>query len=154
MFVCLGNICRSPLAHTVMEKLIEEENLQGKMTVESSGTGDWHIGNKADSRMRACAQGHGLDITHRARHFKASDLSDYDKVYCMDYSNRENVEVFATEDQKEKIHLLREYDPEASNDLEVPDPYYGGNDGFEKVYELVDRSCRALLAELKKEINS
>ncbi|QEN07115.1 low molecular weight phosphotyrosine protein phosphatase [Oceanispirochaeta crateris] len=147
MFVCLGNICRSPLAHAVFQQRAEEEGLN--VFVESCGTGAWHIGEPADSRMRRTAQDHGVVINHLARKFQPSDLDEYDLIIPMDRSNRKDLLTHARPVHQEKIHLMREWDPQGGQD--VPDPWYGGPEGFETVYDIVDRSCRVLIDQLKKD---
>ncbi len=145
MFVCLGNICRSPLAHAVFEDMAAKEGLD--IFTESSGTGAWHAGEPADDRMRATAREHGVSITHRARRFQPSDLDDYDLIIPMDKGNLRDIKAYAQPRHAGKIHLMREWDPQGGR--EVPDPWYGGIDGFEKVYAIVERSCRALVEDIK-----
>ncbi len=147
MFVCLGNICRSPLAHAVFEKRAFEAGLDIK--VESCGTGAWHVGEPADSRMRRTAESHGVTINHLARKFQPSDLKEYDLIIPMDKANRKELQRVADAEQLKKIRLMREWDPKGG--AEVPDPWYGGPEGFETVFEIVDRSCAALVDELLSE---
>jgi len=146
MFVCLGNICRSPLAHAVFESVAREEGLD--VFVESCGTGNWHVGEPADSRMRKTAKEHGVVIDHHARQFQPSDLDDYDLIIPMDKGNLRDLKKFARPEHQEKIHLLREWDPDGGT--EVPDPWFGGPEGFETVFDIVDRSCRVLAASLQE----
>ena len=146
MFVCLGNICRSPLAHAVFEDLVEKEGLP--VETESCGMGSWHVGEPSDGRMRRTAAGHGVNISHYARAFRPSDLDEYDLVIPMDRQNLKDLKRYARSEHMDKIHLMREWDLEGG--VEVPDPYYGGDQGFENVYDIVERSCRSLIADLKQ----
>ncbi|MDA3958489.1 low molecular weight protein-tyrosine-phosphatase [Oceanispirochaeta sp.] len=148
MFVCLGNICRSPLAHAIFEKRAEEAGLN--ILTESCGMGTWHLGDPADPRMRRTAQDHGVIIDHYSRRFEPSDLDEYDLIIPMDKSNLKDIRAYATSHHEEKIHLMREWDPQGGTD--VPDPWYGGPEGFEAVYEIVDRSCRVLVDKLKERL--
>ena len=148
-FVCLGNICRSPTAHGVMLHLVGEAGLTGRVSVDSAGTGDWHLGEPPDPRTRAVARRRGIVLEHRAQHFGSRDFARYDLVIAMDRSNRRDLERLApTEADRAKIRLLRSYDPAAPEDAEVPDPYYGGDDGFDEVFDICEAACRGLLAEL------
>lgn len=141
LMVCLGNICRSPLAHGIMAHLIKENNLA--WTVESAGTGDWHIGQQPDKRAIAVAKQYGVDISaQRARHFNASFFEQYDHVFVMDESNYNDVLALALEDDhQEKVKMFLSEGP-------VPDPYFDGN-MFDPVYQMIEKRCRELLAELK-----
>ena len=140
--VCLGNICRSPLAEGILKNKVNPS----KVFVDSAGTGGYHIGEKADSRSIEVARAHGIDITdQRCRKFSKSDFADFDNIYVMDKSNYSNVLALATsEDEVKKVNLLLDVvnDPRQ----EVPDPYYGGSDGFEKVYQMIDQAC-SLIAD-------
>lgn len=151
-FVCLGNICRSPLAEGVFRHLVEERGLEEHFEISSSGTGQWHIGEQADTRMRETAQKYGLSIErHRASQFAADEAKDYDHILVMDRSNHNNVLHL---DQSgiwgDRVELFRAFDPEPG-DMEVPDPYYGGVRGFDKVYDIVRRTAEAFLEELIEE---
>lgn len=147
-FVCLGNICRSPLAEGVFREKVREKGLEDAFEIESSGTGDWHVGSKADQRMRQTAKRHGLSIEdHRASQFKASDLEAYDHIFVMDKSNLNDVLYLDDDTHSGKVRLFRELDPEPGN-YQVPDPYHDGREGFERVYNIVDRSTEQLLDRL------
>ncbi len=149
LFVCLGNICRSPLAEGVLRHLIHERGLEDRVKVDSAGTGAWHVGEGPDRRSVAVAREHGIELEgQRARQVKAVDFQVYDLVIAMDRENLRNLEDLRGDDEAD-LHLLREFDAEAEEDLEVPDPYYGGPDGFNHVYRLVRRSCEALLDEVE-----
>ncbi len=139
--VCLGNICRSPLAEGIMLKLIQENNIN--MRVDSAGTSDYHIGEAPDKRTIANAAKHSVDLTSlRARQFKISDFEKFDKIYVMDKSNLANVLALASnETQKAKVDLLLNASHPNQN-LEVPDPYFGGEQGFEDVFQMVYKVCQ------------
>ena len=148
LFVCLGNICRSPLAHAVFETMADREGLD--IFVESCGTGSWHTGEPADSRMRSTAREHGVIIDHLARRFQPSDLDEYDLIVPMDKINLKDLKRYMHPEHRDKVVLLRDWDPEGPG--EVPDPWYGGPEGFETVYTIVERSCSALLEDVKSRI--
>ena len=147
LFVCLGNICRSPLAEAVFADLVEREGLGGVFTVDSAGTTDYHSGEPADPRSRACAHRHGLMITHRARGLVESDFDKFDLLVAMDESNASDLRRRAPNPSAHrKVRLLREWDPAGPG--EIPDPYYGTDADFEQVWHLCDRSARGLLQEI------
>ena len=148
MLVCLGNICRSPLAHGILEKIISDMNLTN-IEVESSGTSGFHNGEKPDPRMTGVAASHGVILDHlRSQQFKQDDLNDFDLILPMDRDNQEHIKSMITKkSQLKKIVLFRDFDPEGKG-LEVPDPYYGGPSGFEKVYNIADRTCKSLVQSL------
>jgi protein-tyrosine phosphatase len=141
LMVCLGNICRSPLAEGIMLKLISENNIN--MRVDSAGTSDYHIDEAPDKRTITNAAKHDVDLKPlRARQFKASDFEKFDKIYVMDNSNMANVLALATtEEQKAKVDLLLNASNPGMN-LEVPDPYFGGEQGFEDVFQMVYKACQ------------
>jgi protein-tyrosine phosphatase len=152
-FVCLGNICRSPLAQGVFESLVEKEGLQDSIIISSAGTGNWHVGNSPDSRMQQTAKKNGIQLTSRARQFQASDFKNMDMVLAMDHSNMDFLKQMRPAGElKDKLFLFRSFDPENNGDLEVPDPYYGGEKGFELVYQMVERSCPKILEYLKAKL--
>jgi protein-tyrosine phosphatase len=149
LFVCLGNICRSPLAEGIFLHLVEEAGLEERFEIASAGTGSWHVGEVPDSRASMVASGHGIDLPSRARQLTEEDLERFDYVIAMDRENLRNIQRMADATGSDaRIRLLREYDPEKDGD-EVPDPYYGGASGFENVYSMVMRSCQSLLDELR-----
>jgi protein-tyrosine phosphatase len=155
LFVCTGNICRSPLAHAVFESLLAERGLAHRYEVESAGTTAYHAGDNADPRMRKTAAGHGVHIDHLARQISRDDLEHYDMILAMDRENRDAVLRLARNGEgAKKVRLFREFDPEGGPGHEVPDPYYGGSDGFERVFRIVDRTSRGLLASLVPERRS
>ena len=150
-FVCLGNICRSPLAQGVFESLVKEEGLQDRIIISSAGVGGWHVGNPPDSRMQQTARAHGIHLNSRARQFQSSDFKQMDLVLAMDHSNLSALQQMRPAPELEgKLFLFRSFDPQNNNDLEVPDPYYGGGKGFETVYQIVERTCPKVLEHLKK----
>lgn len=151
-FVCLGNICRSPLAHGVFEKLVAAEGLQDQIRVSSAGTGDWHVGSPPDERMQQTANKYGVYLNSRGQQFQSADFHDLDLILAMDHTNLMRLEQISPNPQQtEKLRLFRSFDPEANGDLEVPDPYYGGGKGFEIVYQIVERTCPKILEFLKSQ---
>lgn len=152
VFVCLGNICRSPTAEGVLQHLVNERGLQPYFYIDSAGTSAYHIGEKANSKSRKTASEHGIELRSRARRFEPEDLKEFDLVVAMDRENLENIKALDHSALfEDKIVLLREYDP-APGDGEVPDPYYGGMNGFQEVFDIVKRSCENLLDELEGKI--
>ena len=150
LFVCIGNICRSPLAEGVFNQLANQAGRAADFVVDSCGTGGWHAGELPDPRSRAVAQKHGLTLTHRARQFQPTDFQKFDLIVVMDRENKTDLLSYSNlpPSLAAKIKLLREWDPNANGDLDVPDPYYGGPDGFENVYQMVERSAQGLLKSL------
>ena len=152
-FVCLGNICRSPLAQGVFEALVKEEGLQDRIIISSAGVSGWHVGNSPDARMQQTARDHGINLNSRARQFQSSDFEQMDLVLAMDHSNLSALKQMSAEPElQDKLFLFRSFDPQSNNDLEVPDPYYGGDKGFETVYQIVDRTCPKVLDHLKAQL--
>ena len=154
-FVCLGNICRSPLAQGVFEALVKNEGLQDRIIISSAGVGNWHVGNLPDSRMQKTAQKHGINLNSRAQQFQAADFKEMDLVLAMDRSNLNALlQMGPQSERQDKLFLFRTFDPENNNNLEVPDPYYGGDNGFEMVYQIVERACPKVLEYLKRELTN
>jgi protein-tyrosine phosphatase len=152
LFICMGNICRSPTAEGVMRAILREEGLQDVVEVESAGTGGWHAGDAADSRAIAAARARGIELDGTARQVTRDDFALFDLILAMDPDNLRELRSIASDREAiARTRLLREFDPEASahQSLAVPDPYYGGDQGFEDVLDLVDAACRGLLAELR-----
>ncbi|HUP87869.1 MAG TPA: low molecular weight protein-tyrosine-phosphatase [Longimicrobiales bacterium] len=152
LFVCMGNICRSPLAEGVFRHLVAEANLNDRFEIDSAGTSSYHAGDPPDHRTTAVARKRGIELTGCSRAFVEEDLHRFDYVIAMDGENHAVIERTARKvtDMNARIHLLREFDPVARGDLNVPDPYFGGGDGFERVHDIVDRSCRELLAHVRQ----
>ena len=150
LFVCLGNICRSPAAEGVFLHHLQKRGLSDRFVVDSAGTGSWHVGNPADRRMRAAAQRRGIDLPSRARQIELSDLEEFDLVLTMDDANLAAVTSLAKEAGARACAEIRPMLSYAKrfNETEVPDPYYGGEEGFEHVLDLLDDACTALLDEL------
>jgi protein-tyrosine phosphatase len=152
LFVCLGNICRSPTAEAVMAGLVREAGLEGEIRIESAGTGSWHVGEPPDPRSARAAAARGIEMTGAARQVRHTDFGDFDLLVAMDRTNRDVLRDLAPDDgARARVRLLREFDPvsAAAGDLDVPDPYFGGADGFDRVLDLVDAACRGLLDELR-----
>ena len=144
MFICTGNICRSPLAHAVFENIVKERGWDGQIEVDSSGTGAWHVGEQADSRMRKTARSHGVHLNHRSQQLTSDNLRDFDLLLTMDANNyRDACSLCTSDEELEKIKMFRDFDPEGKGD--VPDPWYGGLDGFETVWDIVYRTSLSLL---------
>jgi protein-tyrosine phosphatase len=151
-FVCLGNICRSPTAEAVMKKLVHEEGLEGEIEVDSAGTGDYHVGEAPDSRSTAAARARGVVLGGRAAQFTRRDFARCDLVLAMDRKNAQSLRALARDDaERAKIHLFRDFDPASEEGSDVPDPYYGGEDGFGTVLDICEAACRGLLDHLRSE---
>lgn len=149
LFVCLGNICRSPLAEAVFREAVAEAGLEDRFRIDSAGTSGYHDGQPPDARTAEVAARRGVEVRGASRRITAEDVSEFDYLIAMDGENRREVErLVARSDGDPGVHLLREFDPESGPDAEVPDPYYGGPRGFEDVHDLVDRSARGLLRHL------
>jgi len=152
LFVCLGNICRSPAAEGVMNHLVEKAGLSQKIRTDSAGTSGWHVGDLPDARMREHAKRRGIDLVSRARGLVKNDLEKFDYIIAMDKSNYGNILKLDQEGQfKNKVYMMTDF----CNRLdvsEVPDPYYGGDEGFEFVLDLVTDGCEGLIDRLKNEI--
>ena len=148
LFVCMGNICRSPLAEAIFLHRAARRGESRLFSVDSAGTGGWHVGHLADPRMRQVAASHGVEIASRARQVTKRDFEAFDLLVCMDENNREDL--LARGAPESKLALLLEFDGSAPI-AEVPDPYYGGPEGFETVFRLVDAACEAMLERLREE---
>jgi protein-tyrosine phosphatase len=151
-FVCLGNICRSPTAEGVMRALVERAGLAGHIEIDSAGTGGWHVGEPADERARAAAARRGFALDSVARQVMRADFDRFDYLVAMDRENVIALERMAPEPiKRKKIRLLRSFDPAAPRGAPVPDPYYGGDDGFEEVLDICEAACRGLIEHLARE---
>lgn len=152
VFVCLGNICRSPTGEGIFIHKVKKAGLESYFYIDSAGTAAYHTGERADRRSQETANEHGVQLPSIARRFEYADLEEFDLILAMDSSNLTNINQLDRKGKfTNKVKLLREFDPEPGN-KEVPDPYYGGQNGFENVFEMVDRSCQAILEELKPHI--
>jgi protein-tyrosine phosphatase len=152
LFVCLGNICRSPLAEGVFQNLVDARGLTTHYRIDSAGTGGWHVGASPDERSIAVAKKNGVALTSRARQVEPSDFDDFDHIVAMDRQNLLDLRALglSAAGGAARLYLLREFDPEPG-DRQVPDPYYDAVDGFDRVYEMVRRSCEGLLDALEAE---
>ena len=144
MFVCQGNICRSPLAEGIFNHLALQRDLQRRIRADSSGTIGYHQGELPDARMRSVAATHGVTLTHRAQQFNDSHFN-CDLVLAMDSYNYRDILAIAKPDAVHRVQMFRLYDPRGGPHAEVPDPYYGGEKGFEEVYHMVMRTCNVLV---------
>ncbi len=152
LFVCMGNICRSPTAHGVFRALVEEAGLDDRIEIDSAGTHAYHVGNRPDKRARATAATRGIaldDLTARA--VEESDFSGFDYILAMDMDNFHSLSEICPDGLEDKIHLFMDYAIE-HRVREVPDPYYGGPEGFEKVFEMVEDAARGLLEEIQAKL--
>ena len=148
LFVCLGNICRSPTAEAVMRSLVSEAGLDGEIEVESAGTGSWHLGDPPDPRAVAAAAERGVELAGGARQVDEADFASFDLLIAMDRSNRDGLLRLAPDEEaRGRVRLLREFGD--GEEADVPDPYYGGEEGFAEVVEIVERSCAALLDDIR-----
>ncbi|MFE6065704.1 low molecular weight protein-tyrosine-phosphatase [Streptomyces sp. NPDC056525] len=152
-FVCTGNICRSPMAEHVFRRHVEDAGLGMLVEVDSAGTGGWHEGDGADPRTVAVLEENGYTSAHTARQFRASWFPALDLVIALDEGHlRELRELARTPEEAARIRLLRSYDPAAGDGLDVPDPYYGGHEGFEGCLEMVEAASEGLLAAVRREL--
>ncbi|HAC66160.1 MAG TPA: protein tyrosine phosphatase [Cyanothece sp. UBA12306] len=150
LFVCLGNICRSPAAENIMNYLIEQENLHDQIICDSAGTSSYHIGSPPDRRMKDAASKRGMDFRGRARQFDWFDFEQFDLILAMDRENYQNILAVDTKGvYHHKVRLMCEFAREHP-EKEVPDPYYGGQAGFDKVIDLLLDACNGLLTEIKQ----
>ncbi|KAM9840610.1 low molecular weight phosphotyrosine protein phosphatase isoform 2-T2 [Aulostomus maculatus] len=145
LFVCLGNICRSPIAEAVFKKMATDAGVVDKWVIDSGATSDWNVGSAPDGRGLACLQKHGIETSHRARQVTKEDFMNFEFILCMDNSNLSDLQKKANsvKNHTAKIELLGSYDPE--NELIIKDPYYGSDEDFEKVYQQCLRCCNAFL---------
>lgn len=154
LFVCLGNICRSPMGAAILKHKVKKEGLENQIEVDSCGTSNYHIGDAADARAIANATRNGVPVDHCARQLSEQDLEDFDFIFAMDKSNYDNILKLSNgQAARHKVRLMREFDP-IGKGQEVPDPYFGGEEDFQQVYEILDRSTTNFLDYLKKELIS
>ncbi|MDQ4085915.1 MAG: low molecular weight phosphotyrosine protein phosphatase [Actinomycetota bacterium] len=154
--VCLGNICRSPIAHVVLQKALDRAGVSGRVEVDSSGTGDWHLGHPMDRRAAAALASAGYDgSAHRAQQFTEDWYDRHDLILAMDESNFRDISALAPDEEtaKQRVRMFREFDPRADyGDMEVPDPYYGEDDGFTHVLRIVERTSEGLAGALAEHL--
>lgn len=149
LFVCLGNICRSPLAEGIFRMLVIEAGMQDWFRIDSAGTSGYHQGDAPDPRTCAVAEQRGIVLEHTARRVRAADLEQFDYVLAMDRENLERLELLRDgRGTHAQIALLRAFEPDSPPGAEVPDPYYDEDGGFEEVHEMIERACRGLLAHI------
>jgi len=152
LFVCLGNICRSPLAEAIFKHKLRKSPLGIDVFADSCGTADYHIGELPDHRTRRNAIRNGVEINHRGRQLQPEDLERFDYILAMDKSNVQNIMQLENASLfQHKIHLLRSFDPDPGD--EVPDPYYGGEEGFQSVFEMLDRSLDHFITKIDRELS-
>jgi protein-tyrosine phosphatase len=151
LMVCMGNICRSPTAEGVMRALVRDAGLEDEITIDSAGTGGWHVGDPPDRRATKAAHARGITLDGAARQVTVRDFDDYDLLLAMDRENLSGLHALAPDaEAMGKVRLLRSYDPASDGvDVDVPDPYYGGPNGFEVVLDQVEAACRGLLDALR-----
>jgi protein-tyrosine phosphatase len=147
LFVCLGNICRSPIAEGIFQHLINEHDFAGEIATDSAGTASYHIGELPDRRARFTCEQNGITLTHRARKFTHEDFDAFDYILAMDKENLRNINALNNNKGKACVMLMRDFDPQGKGE-EVPDPYYGADDGFVEVFTMLERSCKKLLDEI------
>ena len=148
LFVCLGNICRSPTAEGVFRHYVEAEGLAEHFFIDSAGTGSWHIGHAPDARMTRAAAKAGYRLAGAARKVVASDFERFQHILAMDQENLRDLKAAVPSDAHARVRLFRDYDPSGSG-RDVPDPYYGGDEGFREVVTIVERTAAALLEALR-----
>ena len=154
LFVCLGNICRSPSAEGVFRRMVAESQLAERIDIDSAGTGDWHVGSAPDRRSCAAASQRGVDLSGlRARTVARPDFERFDYILAMDRDNLAALERLRPKQGRARLGLLMQY-ASHTGVSEVPDPYYGGEDGFEKVLDLLEEACRGLLAEIRQQLTA
>ena len=147
LFVCTGNICRSPMAESVFWEKVRARGLEGRYSVDSAGTGGWHEGEEPDPRTIEKLREKGLDWLTRARQVRCADFDDFDHILALDSSHNDQLRNWINSDP-DKVSLLLSWDPE-SKSKDVPDPYYGGPEGFEHIYVMIDAACQSLLDHLE-----
>lgn len=147
--VCLGNICRTPIAAAVLRRALADAGLDDRIELTSAGTADFHVGKPADERARAVLRTRGYDEAHTARQFTAADLREHDLVLAMDRSNLADLRGLSDDpDEQAKVVLFRSFDPSAPTDAEVPDPYYDGR--FEEAMDLIEATAPTVVEELRR----
>lgn len=147
LFVCLGNICRSPTGEGVLRRLVAERGLEEQVEIDSAGVGSWHVGEPADARMREAASKRGYDLSSRARQVSEGDFNHYDLIVAMDRSNHGDLSALRPGDAGAELRLFSDFLPAGSPE-DVPDPYYGGPQGFDRVLDLIEEGAEAILDHL------
>lgn len=151
LFVCMGNICRSPMAESICKHLLKEERYASDLQCDSAGTSAYHVGEEADVRARACLSKRGLPMPSRARQVEQSDFTTFDYLLAVDRHNYDKLLALAPANASARVLCIGDYDPETPG-ADVPDPYYGEQNGFEAVYAQLTRSIRAFLDHLKGDL--
>lgn len=152
LFVCLGNICRSPTAHGIFEHKVKEAGLQDEIVIDSAGTGGWHIGKAPDARASQFALQRGYDLSHlRARQTDPSDFQTYQYILAMDHANLADLKRMKPPSYKGHLGLFLDFGNNPKY-REVPDPYYGGDEGFQLVLDLVESACDGLLLDIRQQL--
>tara|TARA_B100000959_G_scaffold39947_2_gene39135 strand:+ start:4572 stop:5066 length:495 start_codon:yes stop_codon:yes gene_type:complete len=150
LFICLGNICRSPTAEGVFRSIVKDAGLSDEIKIDSVGTGSWHVGDPPDRRSQEAAARRGIDISHqRSRQISQDDIAEFDYLVVMDRSNIDNLDHLVPTNMMQKIYLFLEFAPRL-NHSDVPDPYYGGPTGFDVVLDLIEEASKELLAHIRK----
>jgi protein-tyrosine phosphatase len=152
LFVCTGNICRSPLAEALFAHYVRADGLGGRFEADSAGLGGWHVGDPADPRTRRVAEGHGVPVPSLGRQFHERDFDRFDLILAMDRGHLAELQSRAPGRHRDKVRLMRDYDRAENHGEDVPDPYYGGLEGFESVHRMLAVSCRNLLEILKDQV--
>ena len=149
LFVCLGNICRSPLAEGIFDKMVKNRQLENLFSCDSAGTAAYHIGKKPDYRSIMVAKENGITLNHKAKQFDRTKFGEFEYIIAMDQSNFENIKASFDLDSRNtsKLFKMRDFDSEGKG-KDIPDPYYGEKDGFQEVYELLENSCENFLKYL------
>ena len=152
LYVCLGNICRSPLGEGVLAHRLEEEDLSSRVRVDSAGTGAWHLGEPPDPRSTEVALRHGIALRGLARRVSVEDFHEFDYIFAMDRANLQDLRHLESQvAEGARLNLFREFDPDKDGDLDVPDPYYGGLEGFGVMFDMIARPCATFVVHLVAE---
>jgi protein-tyrosine phosphatase len=150
LFVCLGNICRSPLAKAIFTRKVDERGVRSRFLIDSCGTGGWHAGGGADPRTLQIASRYGIEFEHRARQVRRTDFEEFHLLLAMDTNNQTDLLEMGA--PSKRVRLMRSFDPALAGQpperIEVPDPYYGGPEGFDNMYHMIERACEGLLEHL------